>query len=74
MEPNAGVSYLRLHYHNATDTTTYDFILNANAARESDTSGTAGPLSSKPSMTACPRRMPNALPSWVPVDLTCAST
>ena len=33
LEPNAGVSYLRLHYHNATDTTTYDFILNANAAR-----------------------------------------
>ena len=33
LEPNAGVSYLRLHYHNSTDTTTYDFILNANAAR-----------------------------------------
>ena len=38
------------------------------------TSGTAGPRSSKPSMTACPRRMPNASPSWGPVDLTCAST
>lgn len=33
LEPNAGVSYLRLHYHNTTDTTSYDFILNANAAR-----------------------------------------
>lgn len=33
LEPNAGVSYMRLHYHNTTDTTTYDFILNANAAR-----------------------------------------
>ena len=33
LEPNAGVSYLRLHYHNTTDTTSYDFVLNANAAR-----------------------------------------
>lgn len=33
LEPNAGVSYLRLHYHNDNDTTTYDFVMNSNAAR-----------------------------------------
>lgn len=33
LEPNAGVSYMRIHYHNDTDTTTYDLVLNSNASR-----------------------------------------
>lgn len=33
LEPNAGVSYLRIHYHNESDTTTYDLVMNSNAAR-----------------------------------------
>jgi hypothetical protein len=33
LEPNAGVSYLRIHYHNDNDTTTYDLVMNSNAAR-----------------------------------------
>ncbi len=33
LEPNAGTSYLTLHYHNTTDTTSYNFIINSNAAR-----------------------------------------
>lgn len=33
LEPNSGVSFLRVHYHNDTDTTSYSFILNSNAAR-----------------------------------------
>lgn len=33
LEPNAGVSYLRVHYHNTTDTTSYDLVMNSNAGR-----------------------------------------
>jgi hypothetical protein len=33
LEPNVGVSYLRIHYHNSTDTTSYDLVMNSNAAR-----------------------------------------
>ena len=33
LEPNVGVSYLRVHYHNTTDTTSYDLVINSNAAR-----------------------------------------
>ena len=33
LEPNVGVSYMRIHYHNATDTTSYDLVINSNAAR-----------------------------------------
>ena len=33
LEPNAGVSYMRIHYHNTTDTTSYDLVINTNAAR-----------------------------------------
>lgn len=33
LEPNVGVSYMRIHYHNSTDTTSYDLVLNGNAAR-----------------------------------------
>lgn len=33
LEPNAGVSYLRVHYHNTTDTTSYDLVMNSNASR-----------------------------------------
>ena len=33
LEPNAGVSYMRIHYHNLSDTTTYDLVLNSNASR-----------------------------------------
>ena len=33
LEPNVGVSYMRVHYHNATDTTSYDLVINSNAAR-----------------------------------------
>lgn len=35
LEPNSGVSFLRLHYHNDDDTTTYSFVMNSNAARVS---------------------------------------
>lgn len=35
LEPNSGVSFLRLHYHNDEDTTTYSFVVNSNAARVS---------------------------------------
>jgi len=33
LEPTVGVSYMRIHYHNSTDTTSYDLVLNGNAAR-----------------------------------------
>ena len=33
LEPNVGVSYMRIHYHNTTDTTSYDLVMNSNAAR-----------------------------------------
>ena len=33
LEPNAGISYMTLHYHNTEDTTSYNFIINSNAAR-----------------------------------------
>ena len=33
LEPNAGISYLTLHYHNTEDTTSYNFVINSNAAR-----------------------------------------
>lgn len=33
LEPNVGVSYMRIHYHNTTDTTSYDLVMNTNAAR-----------------------------------------
>ena len=33
LEPNVGVSYMRVHYHNTTDTTSYDLVINSNAAR-----------------------------------------
>ena len=72
LEPNAGVSYLRLHYHNATDTTTYDFILNANAARIGHCHSWSSEFQA--SMTASPPKGLSALPSWVQVDLTSAST
>ncbi len=35
LEPNVGVSYMRIHYHNTTDTTSYDLVINSNAARVS---------------------------------------
>lgn len=35
LEPNAGISFLTLHYHNTEDTTSYNFVINANAARVS---------------------------------------
>lgn len=33
LEPNTGVSLMRIHYHNDTDTAAYDFVINSNAAR-----------------------------------------
>ena len=33
LEPNVGVTYMRIHYHNDTDTTSYDLVMNGNAAR-----------------------------------------
>lgn len=33
LEPNVGVSYMRIYYHNDTDTTSYDLVMNSNAAR-----------------------------------------
>jgi len=33
LEPNVGVSYLRIHYHNTTDTTSYDLLINSNSTR-----------------------------------------
>ncbi|MDG1381881.1 MAG: DUF4270 family protein [Flavobacteriales bacterium] len=33
LEPTTGISVMRLHYHNTTDTASYDFVINANAAR-----------------------------------------
>ena len=35
LEPNAGISYMTLHYHNTEETTSYNFIINSNAARGS---------------------------------------
>ena len=33
LEPSSGVSLMRLYYHNTTDTTSYDFVINSNSAR-----------------------------------------
>ena len=35
LEPNAGVSFMTLYYHNSEDTTSYNYIVNSNAARVS---------------------------------------